>query len=105
MEACSSGFKSLMVMQIVHLKTDSSFGHLTRLAHVMQLPVVRSAGPGAGFFAVEEGWRWAAAGGLGAQLPDTLPRETWPDGSGRPVFFFLPREEKSAGNGWLIERL
>lgn len=36
------GTKSLMVMQMVHLKTFNSFGHFTSEAHVIQLPVAKS---------------------------------------------------------------
>jgi hypothetical protein len=38
--------KSLMVKQMVHLKTFRSLGHLTKDAHVMQLPVAKSLAAG-----------------------------------------------------------
>lgn len=41
----STGTKSLIVMQMVHLKTFKSLGHLTNEAQVMQLPVAKSLLP------------------------------------------------------------
>ncbi len=100
------GFKSLMVMQMVHLNICSSLGQRTSDPHVMQRPVAKSLLP------AEEPFRWwpRIGGGLplafdvgsGPSAPESDSDSSGPR-LGPDLFFLL--DEKSAGNGWLTERM
>lgn len=89
------GTKSLMVMQMVHLKTFNSLGHFTSEAHVIQLPVAKSL--------LMEGFpRLCVCTGLllGAGPPVALSTST----EGFEAEPCLLRPLKSDGNGLLMER-
>jgi len=95
-----TGCRSLMVRQMVHLKTCSSLGQRTSEPQVMQFPVAKSLLTPfllcpwmAGFFCLSIG-------------PSPSESESqWAPWLGCLAFFLLPPPENKEGNGWLIDRL